>query len=566
MTTERVTQVLYTAVHLVVRRAPPLPSLEAFLDTRVKDVFADPAPTDWPSFWRETLTAVLEDQFRREGVRVDGLDPEFFENRNRRMRSIRDRIAAAIMPLDPRQATPAVAPFAPVSAPAPVSVAKQAPPKRGSASKGSRRASAPAPKKARRTRGGSAVGLSARRLLLALILALVPALLGALGGGVSVALAASTAMLERTPADRPEAADFRYDIVVVFADERGKRVEVAQDLILDPARYELRSSCAPETPIPVARAIWRGVGETEGNSTGAVLYGDLDLACDYSLWIRLPGVHTGRVRVRRPESLATTPARGFVRFVHYVDRHLSGTLDLRTLEDDSARVGIDFDARLDFPVARERLLGDAIRCGVRADGMLAVRKRPVTAHNSVDLAADLSWLRTYTLPGPAPGSRYVHALGLQLSPLGCEADQNFRRIDLTAGPAVTFSIPFLDWPLLFWHRLVSMPRGFLPPTARLGYTYVHRVREGGERRDDRRRADLEVVAVAPILRPLDLLMRHRIFYDFESEERESNTELTWRWYVDADSRTAVLLKLVHGALPPLWNDVEVTSLGLQVGL
>jgi hypothetical protein len=99
MTIERVTQILYTAVYLVVRRAPPLPSLEAFLDTRLKDVLADPAPADWPSFWREVLTAILTDEFRREGYWVDGLSPEFFENRNRKMRSIRDRIARAVMPL-----------------------------------------------------------------------------------------------------------------------------------------------------------------------------------------------------------------------------------------------------------------------------------------------------------------------------------------------------------------------------------------------------------------------------------------------------------------------------------
>jgi len=99
MTIERVSQILYRSVYLVVRRAPPLPTVDEFLDTRVKDVLADPAPADWPSFWRETLTSILEDQFRQEGCLVDGLAPEYFENRNRKMRSIRDRIADGIMPL-----------------------------------------------------------------------------------------------------------------------------------------------------------------------------------------------------------------------------------------------------------------------------------------------------------------------------------------------------------------------------------------------------------------------------------------------------------------------------------
>ena len=106
MTVARVTQLLYTAVYLIVRRNPPLPSLDAFLDTRLKDVLADPAPADWPSFWRETLTATLADLFRREGYTVDQLSPEFFENRNRKLRSIRDRIAAAVMPLADEDARP----------------------------------------------------------------------------------------------------------------------------------------------------------------------------------------------------------------------------------------------------------------------------------------------------------------------------------------------------------------------------------------------------------------------------------------------------------------------------
>jgi hypothetical protein len=521
MTIQRVTRILYTAVYFVVRRNPPLPSIDEFLDTRIKDLFVDPAPSDWPAFWRETLTASLEDLFRREGCRIDGLAPEYFENRNRRMRSIRDRIAKAIMPLEP-------------------------PARRKPAARAGR--------------------------LPLVVLAVAASAALTLAGSADIALGAAApaadapAMLEPTPADRPEAGDYRYDIVVAFVDAAGHAVAVPVDLALDRSRYELRSSCQPEAPVVIERAVWRGVGEREGCTIGAVLYAALAPECDYTLMLRLPGVTGRRIRVARSPDLAGAATDGFVRFVRFVDRRLTGTLDLRTLEGEENRVGLDLRARLDIPVVRERLFADAIRCGAGVDGMLAVAKRPLRAHNALAGDFTLSALKTYALPGPARGSRYLHAIGLQLSPIGFESDQDFRRVDYTLGPAVTFSAPFLDWPLLFWHRLIELPRGFLPPTMRAGFTYVHRVRAGDSPLPDRRRIDLELVAVAPILRPLDLLLRQRVYHDLESRRRMSNVELTWRWYVGSATRTAVLLKLVHGALPPLFQEADVASLGFQVGL
>ncbi|MBM3318017.1 MAG: hypothetical protein FJY75_09215 [Candidatus Eisenbacteria bacterium] len=588
MTRARVAQILYTAVYFVVRRAPPLPSLEEFLDTRIKSVFADPAPSDWPTFWRETVTVVLEDLFRREGLRIDGLTPEFFENRNRKMLSIRDRIAAAVMPIaEPETATGAQRAAEKASGAA---SARRAAGKARSAGSGkaSGAASGRAPASTRPPRGAAGAASAPRetsasagrrraarrpggRIPPALRLAiLLPALACAHGGlgataSAAAASAGSTAFLERTPADRAGEAGDRYDIVVLFGDKEGRPVEVPVDLAGQPARYELRSSCGPGQPLAVRRAVWRGVGEREGHSLGAVLHAPLDPACTYTLWVRLPGVSTGRVKVA-PLDPGAAPAEGFVRFVRFVDRHASGTLDLRTLEGESDKVGVDVQAQLSVPVARERLGADAIRCGLAVDGMLAVRKSPRRVHNALDADLRCSWLRTYSLPGPTRGGRHVHAFGFQLSPAGIESDQDARWVDFTAGPAATFSIPFLDWPLLLWHRLIEMPRGFLPPTARVGYKRIHRVRARDGSTWDRRRVDLELVAVAPLLRPLDVLLRHRVFHDLEDRSRRSNVEVAWRWYVDRDTRTAVLIKLVHGALPPLFERAEVASLGFQIGL
>lgn len=523
MTSERVAQILYTSVYFVVRRAPPLPSLETFLDTRVKDLFVDPAPSDWPEFWRETLTAVLDDLLRREGVRADGLSPEFFENRNRRMRSIRDRIAKSIMPLEE--------PRADTRAPA-------------TAVRG------PAPRRRRRPSG---------RLALWLVMLAAATATGALAADEP------RATIEITPAERAVAGEGPYEIVVAFADEGGRAVEVPCDLIVQPARYTLRAQADPEQPLPITRAVWRGVGGLEGHALGAVLHARLSPEAQYRLWIDLPGVDTDPLRVAASATLRPAPPAGFVRCLRFLDRHVSGTLDLRTLENEE-RIGVDFRSSLGAPVARDRLGADAIRCGLRAEGMLAVSRRPVRAHNTLTTELEVSWLRTYLVPGPFQGSRHVHALGLQLAPLGVESDQDWRRVDLTLGPALTFSVPLLDWPLLAWHRWIEMPRGFLPPTVRVGYTHLHRVRDGGEPRDDRRRLDLEVTLVAPLLRPLDLLLRHRVYHDLESRRRRESVDLTWRWYVGRDSRTALLLKLVHGALPPLYDEVEVASLGFQVGL
>ena len=163
--------------------------------------------------------------------------------------------------------------------------------------------------------------------------------------------------------------------------------------------------------------------------------------------------------------------------------------------------------------------------------------------------------------------RHVHAIGLQFAPLGFESDQDFDVLDYTFGPAATFSLPLLDPILLTWHKLIAMPRGFLPPVVRIGYTYLHRVRHGGARQlPDRERLDVELVALAPLLRPLDLEVRYRLYYDLKKRKEESILELSWKWYVTDDTRTAVLLKLVHGALPPAFRDVDMVGIGFALRL
>jgi hypothetical protein len=197
--------------------------------------------------------------------------------------------------------------------------------------------------------------------------------------------------------------------------------------------------------------------------------------------------------------------------------------------------------------------------------MIAVRKPSRHTHSMIELGLSASWLRYYVLPAPS-GRDHVHAVGFQLLPVGFESDRNFNVVDYKIGPRLSLSIPLLDWPLLLWHDLIRMPRGFLPPTASVGYSYVYRIRPSGEDLPDRQRIDGEVAVVAPLLRPLDLAARYRFFFDTDDEGWETFTELSWRWQVAEDTRTAVLLKLVHGALPPLFNDVEMVGLGFELEL
>ena len=374
------------------------------------------------------------------------------------------------------------------------------------------------------------------------------------------------AVFEVTPPDRPGALDYRYSIRVRFADPDGRPVAVARKQAREAFRYALHSDCQPQEPLTIAAVVWRGVGAEPETCTGAVLYADLDPACAYTLRIDLPPVSARAIRVVPSAALTARGEDGFVRFVRFCDRYTTGTLDLRTLDDAEERVGVDFRLRLAAPVLQRALGAQVLGWGLAADGMLAVERRPRRSHNQVDLELQLSWLRTYTLPALASGQRHVQAYGFQLVPAGIEADQGLQRIDYVFGPAVTFSVPGLDWPLLYWHRLIEMPRGFVPPTVHIGYRYLHRVRSGGDPLSDRRRLEVELLAVAPLLRPVDLLVRHRFFYDLSRERRRSHTSLTWRWYVGRATRTAVLLKLVHGALPPRYDDVDVASIGFQLGL
>ena len=419
----------------------------------------------------------------------------------------------------------------------------------------------------RKAKSGNPPGRSGRHSapasqLLLLWLALTVAPLQALWSPAG----ASTAALKRTPSSRIESARYPYEIAISFETTRGRTMEVPREAALDAARYDLRSSCNPEEPVRVQLVVWRGIGDLEDHSTGALLFADLDPECTYTLRMFMPQLPSEPIEVTVEADVQPKPAARFVRFMRFVDRHVWGTLDMRTLEGADNNVGADFRIRLGFPVIRRKLWADAIRLRLEADGMISVHKETQHVHNALDFALAVSWLRTYTLPAPSGGGRHVHALGLQFAPVGFESDRNFHVVDYTASPKASFSIPCIDWPLFFWHQLIRMPRGFLPPTATVGYTFVHRVREEGGALDDRHRLDGEVTAVVPLLRPLDLAARYRCYYDLDQEHWEDIWELSWRWYIAKDSRIGFLVKLVHGALPPLFEEAELVGLGFEVGL
>lgn len=534
MTRQRVAELLREAVYKVVRRGAPPPALEEFLELPLSGLLPESSPRDWPEFWKEALTAVIEETFEREGYRIDDLHARIFLRWNRKMRSVRDWIADRLMPL-------VLAILLLAGGLAPGAKARDA--------------------SAHGTRDSLAGVVGAATPDTRDPDASTPDLLARLTG---LDLDGSEAFLEATPLERPAAEDFSRDIRVAFRNGRRHRVEVPISIATDPAYYHLEADCAEQGPVPIERVVWRGVRDEAGSTTGVVLYGRFESDCDYRLTLTFPGVAAAVIEVAPSEQDLPSVRKGFVRFVRVIDQHLSGTVDLRTLDAEENRVGVDLRSQLDFPVVRRRFGADAMHVQIVADGMLAFDREARRAHNALELKVQWSWLRH---DGPFGIGDHIHAIGLQLAPLGFESDQDFDVLDYTFAPALTVSVPILDPILLTWHRWIDMPRGFLPPTVRVAYTYLHRVRRGDAREvPDRERLDAELVALVPLLRPLDLEARYRFFYDLDARQEESILELAWKWYVADDTRTAVLLKLVHGALPPAFRDVDMVGIGFALRL
>ncbi len=517
MNRARVAELLHTAVYQVLRHSPPLPAVEAFLAMPLGSVLTEGAPGEWPSFWEEVLVATLKDLFRREGFRIDRLSTDLFAQRERTLLEIRDWIADHLMPLTvpPGGGGPAEPPH------------------------------------------------SARRLSLLIVLC-------ALACHVPVTFAASpsssamTAILEETPGERPEGAIYHHDILIEFGSADRKRIELPVAMIVGRERYAIHSTCDPEQPVWIDRIYPYGVGERDSFFVGAVLYADLDPACQYLVRVSMPGQEQVEIEVGRPAE--TEAPRGFGRLTSFIDRHASGTIDVRTLADRADRVGLDVRAAVDFPAHQPTPLADAIRCRLSANGMFTVREAPHDAPDGIDLGVTMSWLKRYMLPGPWRGLRQVHAVGLQFTPLGLECDQRWDLIDYKLTPAVTFSVPFVDWPLQLWSRAIALQRGFTPPTVRVGYAYLRRLKPHDAPEPDFQRIDLEVCAIVPVLRRLDLVLRRQVHHDLEQETRREMTELSWKWYVDAKGAVGMLLKFVHGSLPPAYRDADMVGVGFSVGL
>ncbi len=511
MTRDRVGVLLHRAVYRVIRRAPPLPSVTEFLELPLRGVLPGSSPSAWPSFWKEALVQSVAETFREEGYRIDELSERVFLRWNRKMRSIRDWIAERVMMLE--KDSSASSPSAP------------------------KESAASSPDASRASASSSHPGPRASALVLLFLMAsfCAPALARA-----PVSIEGTQAFLARTPLDWPESSAYDRHIVVLFRSDKNRAVELPVNEVVDPAHYSLQSA-NDSSLARIERVVWRGAGKKQDQTTGAVLFGRFDASVVWLLSLDFPDIAAARVRVAPAEDDLAGPANGFVRFVRLVDRHLTGTLDVRTLEGEEHRVGIDLESQVDLPLFRRRLGAEAIHCRFVTEGMFAVDRSSDQAHNALDAQISISYLRRFTMPGPEwLGGGRVHALGLQIAPLGIEADQDFRAIE--------------------------MPRGFLPPTLRVSYTFLKQTRRHDADLPDRHRLDAELTALVPLLRPLDLETRYRLFHDLDTGDGKSIVELSWKWYVTDDTRTAVLLKLVHGALPPAFRDAEMVGVGFALGL
>jgi hypothetical protein len=287
MTRERVTELLHEAVYSVIRRRRPLPGMEEFLDLPLRGVLPQSSPRAWPSFWKDALVETIAAVFRREGYWIDGLDTRIFLRWNRKMRSIRDWIAERLMPLE-------------------------------------------------EDAGGSAgEGHGANRTLV-ILLALLPLLFGPSASRAETAIDSTAAVLARVSAMDPQAGRFEYAILLAFKSDKGRAVELPIAAVRDPRHYRLHSDC-DSAAVSIEHIVERGARVREDCTSAAVLYADLDPSCAYVLTMTLPGSPETQVKVSRAEEDLPDLAKGFVRFVSFVDQHLSGTVDVRTLGGEQDR-------------------------------------------------------------------------------------------------------------------------------------------------------------------------------------------------------------------------------------
>ena len=346
---------------------------------------------------------------------------------------------------------------------------------------------------------------------------------------------------------------------------------LALDRITAAGRFEVTDTRTGKA-IPVAKATQASLESWSESDSASVysmarLWGHYEPAASYRVVVHNPDGSVGQLTSGPLES--ATPAS----LLELVSRRLTLAVDPSQVAD-STEIRVQYDARFlmapcwSGPRAAQRL--DLM---LKSGGTLTTSQKSDTSQhtltNGLSLDYRYHWEAAVALPAtstePAERRALAYPMGISLRPAELESNQAFTRNDYTAKLLLALSVPYVDWPVLWWNRVQNVARPFFPAVITSGYAFVKGLT--GDSEGDRaqsNRWDTQALYAFPFSDRLDLIASWQAFVDLKTKATNRFADLSAKYYIDAARKTAVKFSYQKGSLPPDFKKTESVSAGLSM--
>jgi len=298
--------------------------------------------------------------------------------------------------------------------------------------------------------------------------------------------------------------------------------------------------------------------DTPPTYSAARLYGGFSPTENYAVTVFYPG---GAVESATVESNLEAPPTQT--FFHRIGRNFDLTLE-PFVPDEARSIGLKYDLKYhlpEFPIPSAA----SIRMKLTSEGEVSTEEDDPDVQNAMKGGLTLSALwNTHArvkLFNDTNVYRYAYPLGFQLKPAEFEVDRDFEFADYTAKIMAGGAIPYLDYPVLMWSRLIQHKVSSFPPTLFIGYTVRKTIEEDAPRDFGTHRIEGELVYHFPLADQWDLKCVYKGFYHPKNSEYRSAVDVGLIWYIDLLQKRGLSLSFQDGSLPPEFRHTHSFRLG-----
>jgi hypothetical protein len=322
--------------------------------------------------------------------------------------------------------------------------------------------------------------------------------------------------------------------------------------------------------VPIIRSTFKGIEKPKGYYSHTCLWGDLRPDVTYLVRVSYPDIPLQTVETRSDDAIKDTSESTFFNFVS--DR-ASFTFEPMIVENtDVMGFKYDFEFRA-FHWSLSQGTANLLDLNLTSSGEFGTDTENKEVQNSIKGGFSLDYRKhlmiTWAVPQPKSKSsirrQFIYPIGFRLKPVEFESNKNFDLLNYTAKIQFAISVPYSDWPVLWWHSQSGVNRPFFPLLFFTGYTLVQEVKNSASTTTNKtnHRWDSEALYYFSLSNSDDFGIK---WYGFmlEGGKYKRLIDLSLMHYLSDSRSTGIECSYQNGSLPPEFKDTKSYRLGFVV--